>query len=352
MIKLILKEYFQYIVNDPSLFKKIPLRLWEEFSLHFRFTLSKILRTKKNASIIKKLHILRDDMEKAEPVYKPSLLWKDLYDQFERVLHVEDIRAFKTQRYNRRFSAFAPTDPVIYKMFLWLYRNEIKKRDTLKLLEKLEEPSLGKADIYEIQGKNISHDLLQSLDEFYNIYPYIQNKNKHIFFAELGGGYGRLGYIFLKAIPKCTYIMIDLPGSLVIAEYYLTHLFPKEKILTYEKSRLLKKFDLKILSKYKVVILAPWQLPFIEYKSLDIVANIYSFQEMTFGQIDNYFELINNKSNGLFYSKQYFISENPKDEIKITLKDYPVKKSWKKIFEKPSTMHQYTFETLYKIPAK
>lgn len=349
MIFLIMKEYIAYIRTEPELLWRVPTRLWEECYLHIRYFLARITGSKKNSKLISELHSLSHEMEQADEVYKPSLLWEDLYEQFERVLHVEDIEAFKTQRYNRRFSAFAPRDIVIYKMFLWLYWQNIEKRDTLKLLKTLEEPSLGKGDTYMIQGKRMSHDLLQSLDEFYAIYPHIKNKNEHIITAELGAGYGRLGYVFLNAIPKSTYIIIDLPGSLIIAQYYLQKVFSKEKILTFQKSSKIKKLDRKTLSKYSIVFLAPWQLPDIEDKTLDIFINIYSFQEMTMKQVKNYFSLIDSKCKGLFYTKQYFESDNPKDEVKIDLKDYPVNKKWEKIYEKPSTIHQLNFEALYRI---
>lgn len=349
MMYVIFKEYIVYIKDKPSLLWRVPIRLWEEFFLHARYILAKISGNSKNTSLIQDLHKLSDEMSKADAVYKPSLLWKDLYEQFERVLHVEDIEAFKTQRYNRRFSAFAPTDIIFFKMFLWVYWQNIKTRDSLHLLEKLEEPKLGKGDTYTIQGKTISHDLLQSVDEFYAIYPEIKHKKDHQIIAELGAGYGRLGYVFLNALPNSTYIIIDLPGSLIIAQYYMKHMFAKEKILTYQKSSKMKTLDKKTLSQYKVVFLAPWQMPLIEDKALDIFINIYSFQEMTMPQIKNYFSLINEKCKGLFYSKQYFQSENPKDSLKIDLKDYPVNKKWKEIYVRTSTVHQLSFETLYRI---
>ncbi len=214
---ILFSEYVRYIVTKPRLIFSIPKRLGEEFLLHVRYIGAKITKTSNNIHLIQQLGALRTDMEKANPVYTPSVLWDDLYDQFERVLHVEDIKNFKTQRYNRRFSAFAPTDPIFYKMFLWLYWQNIKKRDSLNLLNKLKEPQLGNPDTYIIKGTIMSHDLLQSLDEFYAIYPSLKQINKHLIVTELGSGYGRLGYVFLSAILKSTYIIVDLPGSLIIA---------------------------------------------------------------------------------------------------------------------------------------
>ncbi len=349
MILILLREYFTYIINKPRLIFAIPKRFWEELSLHVRYIVARSAKTSKNLRLIQQLGVLRADMKKANPVYKPSLLWEDLYDQFERVLYVEDIKNFKTQRYNRRFSALAPTDTISYEMFLWLYWQNIRKRDSLNLLNKLEEPQFGNPNTYIIKGTRMSHDLLQSLDEFYAIYPNLVTNNKHLIVVELGAGYGRLAYVFLNALPKSTYIVVDLPGSLIIAQYYLSHLFSHRKILTFEESRKIKKFDRALLSKYKIVFMAPWQLPNIVDKSLDVFISIYSFPEMTMSQIKNYLLLIDKKCKGIFYTKQYYDSINYKDRLRITRTDYPTKKNWVTIFERPSTIHQLVFEGLYRV---
>jgi len=351
-IRLTFKEYFVYIKRNPGLISQIPKRFCEESVLYVSYLLAKIYemltgRTK-NTYLIKNLRSLTHDMKKANDLYKPSLFWKDLYGQFERVLYTSNIGQFKTQRYNRRFSCPYPNSDIIFQSFIWLYWNNIKQRDTLDLLRTIEEPSLGKGETYTINGKKISYDLLQSLDEFYAIYPHL-SKNTNIIICELGAGYGRLGYVFLKAIPSGSYIIVDLPGSLIIAEYYLSKLFPKKDVLRYKDTKKYKSFDRKMLSNYKVVLLAPWQLSLITDKSLDVFINIYSFQEMTMMQIENYFSIIDRKCKGIFYSKQNFVSDNPKDDIRIEMKDYPVKKSWTRIYKRPSTIHQSSFEGLYKV---
>jgi len=250
-IYIFLREHFMYIMQHPRLISTIPYRFTEELLLYTRYIFNKFVQSPKNSKLIQQLEELRTDMEKAPFVYKPSLVWEDLYNQFERVLYVEDIKNFKTQRYNRRFSAYAPTNPRFYKIFLWVYWQNIRKRDTLKLLTTLSEPRLGNPEIYKINKTKMSYDLLQSIDEFYSIYPNINRKVKPQIIAELGAGYGRLGYIFLKAIPKSTYIVIDLPGSLVIAQYYLSRMFPPHEVLTYNESKNIRKIGRTLLTKFR-----------------------------------------------------------------------------------------------------
>ncbi len=350
-IRVTIIEYTLYAIDDPKLIWNIPRRFFEEISLYVKYWIAKSTHSSKNTHVRQELFKLNAEMEKGDDLYKPSLIWKDIYEQFDRVLHVEHLSNFKSQRYNSRFADLPPTSQDIYPRFLWIYWNSIKQRDTLNLLNTIHEPKLGGAKTYKIDGKEITHDLLQSFDEFYQMYPHLNSLKNHTVIAELGAGYGRLGYVFLKAMTNNTYVVIDLPGTLVIAQYYLSKVFSNEKILTYQKSKKLKKITKKILSQYRIVFLAPWQLPDVDEKVFDLFINIYSFQEMTVDQIQNYFRLIDLTCCRLFFTKQFTRSYNPKDEIVILKKQYPVYSTWKKIYDRPSTISQDIFEALYKIPS-
>lgn len=92
---LIIREYISYIKTNPKLLWNVPLRLWEESYLYTRYVVAKLSHSPQNPKLLKDLHKLTKEMDNNSSLYKPSLLWKDLYDQFERVLYVEDINAFK-----------------------------------------------------------------------------------------------------------------------------------------------------------------------------------------------------------------------------------------------------------------
>lgn len=342
-------EYYLYIRDDTSLIYKIPIRLYEEVLLYVKFWIAKFTNNPKNPKQIHELHVLNAEMKKAPDIFKPSYIWKDIFEQFERVLYTNPLQNFKSQRYNTRFSDPTPISSDIYERYLWMYWSEIKKKDSLNLLQTLDEPRLGGAKTYTIQGKKITHDLLQSIDEFYAIFPYFPNNDNHSTILELGAGYGRLAYVFSKAMKNNTYIVVDMPGSLIISQYYLSRVFSKEKILTFQESMKIKKFTKKTLSKYQIVFLTPWQLPDMSEKTVDIFINIYSFQEMTTKQISNYYILIDRICKNLFFSKQLVRSYNPKDELIINQKDYPKYKHWEKLFERLSSFNETVFEVLYRL---
>ena len=73
-----------------------------------------------------------------------------------------------------------------------------------------------------MDSQTLSLDLLFSIDDFYNLYE-INPKIAHepIVVAELGAGWGRLGYVLRKVNPRATYIVFDLPEVLLISQTYL-----------------------------------------------------------------------------------------------------------------------------------
>ena len=77
----------------------------------------------------------------------------------------------------------------------------------------------------------------QSIDEFYRIINHLKLTLKdEIIICEVGGGYGRLAYIFLSMMPRCRYILVDLPNTLIVAHYYFSNIM-KSKIMPYNESR-------------------------------------------------------------------------------------------------------------------
>jgi hypothetical protein len=84
-------------------------------------------------------------------------------------------------------------------------------------------------------------------------------------------------------------------------------------------------------------------------KSVDLFINISSLHEMKIDQIHAYFKLIDRLTHGFFYSKQWWVSHNPADEITITPKEYPVPHNWKQLYLRAANVQTYFFEAMYAI---
>ncbi len=109
---------------------------------------------------------------------------------------------------------------------------------------------------------------------------------------ELGGGYGGLGEILLKADADIVYVDVDIPPVAAVATFYLEKVFGEGSVLTYEISREMDVLDIEQLSsEYKCAVLCPWQLPRLRGQ-VDLFSNFISFQEMEPDIVANYIELV------------------------------------------------------------
>lgn len=205
-------------------------------------------------------------------------------------------------------------------LLLWEY---VKKIDTKGLTSLLSEPKIGNPfPIYD-NGKLVSQDLANSILEFYSVANSVEiNKIKNI--VELGGGYGRNAYVFLKLLPNMQYTLIDLPESLDIAKRYLGGVMPNSNI----------------------TFLTPEHIEEIKDKSADLFINISSFHEMRPEQISYYFDQIDRITKGHLYSKQWKKTKMPYENIVIKREDYPWKKNWKEIYNRECAVQTNFFEAL------
>ena len=109
---------------------------------------------------------------------------------------------------------------------------------------------------------------------------------------EIGGGYGTFGEILLKANNESFYVDVDIPPVAAVATYYLNEIFGSENVLSYDRSREISEISLESLkTKYKCVVLCPWQLPKVT-GTVDLFANFISFQEMEPDIVQNYISLV------------------------------------------------------------
>jgi len=107
---------------------------------------------------------------------------------------------------------------------------------------------------------------------------------------EIGGGFGTLGEILgTMGIDAARYIDIDIPPTLLIADYYLGKVFGRQSLATWEDVERVAAISIDELPPRAV--LAPWQLPKLHGK-IDLFVNFISFQEMEPSVVSNYLSLV------------------------------------------------------------
>lgn len=329
------------------------------------------------------------ELKKAPSIYYPSNFWKKLnkihnnqllyagFDNFKRsvTIHYFNWKILMIIRHqlspifselrrgnfapilNSRFlnpqsqvclhvTSFNLISAFIYKIYVAALRDYVFHKDKLRLLDHLEEPLIGNPFIVAYKNKYISQDLCNSIYEFYSITGKIDSQ-KHMHVAEIGAGYGRLAYVFLNALLKTSYCIIDIPPALFIAQEYLSKVFLKEKIFCFRPFSSFEEIK-EEFEAARIKFIMAHQIEYLPDKYFDLMISISTLHEITREQISNYIEQIDRLTSGYFYNKQW-IKSYAKDNFHIRENEYPIPKNWRTIYQHRHPIQGLFFEALYKI---
>jgi putative sugar O-methyltransferase len=223
-----------------------------------------------------------------------------------------------------------------------------RRRDTLGLLEENEEPRLGEALLVRHRGRSISEDLANSALEMSAIAEGGGLPTPGSLVVELGGGYGRLAWLMLEAIPGLRYVVCDIPPALAIAQRYLTELFgelPTFRFRPFSDPATV----MSEIERARLVFLLPHQLAALPPLGADLFVNISSLHEMRHDQIATWFALIDRHTRGHFYTKQWVHSVNVFDDLVVNRDEYPVPGHWHAALDREVEATPGFFEAVYRV---
>lgn len=241
-----------------------------------------------------------------------------------------------------------PTPPFITKEFntitilLWQY---LKSQGFGEELVRLSEPLEGSPPAINFEGRLISQDLANSLLEFDTVRKHTKQDSIRII-LEIGAGYGRSAYVWLRLGGVQKYVIVDVPPALYISQRYLSNQFPEKKVFRY---RDFKSFN-EVKEEYNqadLVFLMPWQVEMLPKNSIDLVFAVDSLNEMNTDLTTFYFRIINKLSIRYFYMKSG--KEWESDGVAIKREDWPIPKEWKKILERECRVQTTYLELLYNL---
>jgi putative sugar O-methyltransferase len=324
-------------------------------------------------------------LSQSDPIYLPSAFWQDLNRKNLQQIETEGLVNFKqtvAQNYftwvigrhsdqfqylvqQTRASDWLPIlfgawslnlsprlgwreqiQLTIFTRMLWKFA---ERQDSQGLLRSLEEPRQGTPFNISLGRKLISQDLANSVLEYYAIREhFVPRTTDRVTICELGAGYGRNAYVFMKALPNCKYIIVDIPPALRVAQHYLPSVLPGVKTFPF---RCFEDFE-EVEAEFQeadLAFLLPHQAAKLKPKCVDLFVNISSLHEMTHEQIRAYFALIDRLTSGYFYSKQWILSKNAADQIEVRWDDYPVPRHWRQLFHRPAKVQRAFFEAMYAI---
>ena len=249
---------------------------------------------------------------------------------------------------HKGIKSFNPLSAFIYRVYVAMLWHYVSGEDSMGLLKKLEEPAIGNPFGIDYKGIRTSQDVCNSIHEFYMADGHAAADGRPWNVAELGAGYGRVGYVFLKALPACTYTIIDIPPALNLAQEYLSAVFPQEKVFKFRRFRNFEEVREEFEAS-RIRFIAAHQIELLPAKQFDRILNISSLHEMTMEQITNYLQQIDRICRGKFYTKQWKVSRAKTNGFVIMENEYPIPVSWRCLYHRQHPIQRMFFEALYSI---
>jgi putative sugar O-methyltransferase len=245
-------------------------------------------------------------------------------------------------------SPFGPAGAWVYKTFLAMYADILLRRDPLALLETVPEPEVGHPFVVRHRGLDLTQDQCNSVHELYSILGPEPDAGASPSICEIGGGYGRLGFMFSKALPKSSYCIVDIPPSLYLSQRYLETVLPDEKVFRF---RPFTRFEdvREEFESARIRFLAASQIELLPPKSFDYFVNVSSLHEMTMAQVKNYFRQMDRLCRGRVYSKQWRVSRAKVNGDVLREHEYPIPAHWRTIYQRRHPIQRMFFHALYEV---
>ena len=230
-----------------------------------------------------------------------------------------------------------------YRLFVALLWDQAMREDALGLLDRVEEPEVGDPLRIRHRGRLISQDLANSVREANRLFANLPTGATHRpIVAELGAGYGRLGFVLVRALSS-RYWVFDIPPALFIAEWYLQNVLPGRRIFTFRPFENFEAVRAE-LEVSDVAFFTANQIALLPDASVDAFVNISSLHEMRQAQIDHYLQQMARAARHVIYLKQWSEFKNLADDILITRASYRLPADWRIVHDAVDSVQDRFFE--------
>jgi putative sugar O-methyltransferase len=263
------------------------------------------------------------------PTFAPFLSRMEVPQHFEGFARQRTLETWKAR--------------TLYRLFVALLWDQARHEDVLGLLERVEEPEVGDPLRIHHRGRVISQDLANSVREANRLLPHLPSgsTNRPIV-AELGAGYGRLGFVLVRALSS-RYWVFDIPPALFIAEWYLQNVLPGRRIFTFRPFDDFEAVRAE-LEAADVAFFTANQIALLPDASVDAFVNISSLHEMRQPQIDHYLHHMARTARHVIYLKQWTEFKNLADDVRITRESYRLPPDWRSVHDAVDSVQDRFFE--------
>jgi putative sugar O-methyltransferase len=145
--------------------------------------------------------------------------------------------------------------------------------------------------------------------------------------------------------PQATYLIFDLPESLLISSSYLPISHPNTEIIDYQSQKDHSTIGRDDLQPGQIWFCGSQDLQKLSPNTIDVFLSVYTFQEMQKYQVDTYFNLIDHTTSGYFYTAQKWKASLPTEFSGFV--EYPFNPDWVEQFSRNSTYSSQYFETCF-----
>jgi putative sugar O-methyltransferase len=319
-----------------------------------------------------------EDCASADPLYRPSRFWEGLNREHLAALGSRDgfahfKRTLNEQYFQFGFYAFPRAFPALLAQWarrpdprflaarfelpvraryasllapsIALYAQAVASLRGGDLLWELDEPALGDPVVVRWGARRTTQDLAHSVEEHLAVRNALPDRSFERV-AELGAGYGRLAWVWLRARPSTRYVIVDIPPALYVSQRYLTSVLPDVPAFRYRPFARYADVASE-LERSRLAFLLPHQLALLPEGYFDLFLTISTIHEMRPEQIANYLRLVDEKCAGAFYLKQWRRWRNPVDDVVIARDRYAMPSRWRLAFDRRPLLPREFFEALY-----
>jgi hypothetical protein len=136
-----------------------------------------------------------------------------------------DLRTFRG--HNAYVWSYAHSNPVFARLQYFVYADSVRRKDDMRLLDKLKEDGAFGCLAFEYPGiASVSRDLLDSVVELNFLHKHLKVLARDdVRVLDIGAGYGRLACRMLEAHPSTkSYTCVDaVPESTFLSEFYVKY---------------------------------------------------------------------------------------------------------------------------------
>ena len=154
--------------------------------------------------------------------------------------------------------------------------------------------------------------------------------------ADLGAGYGKLGYFTLRDREEFAFIDFDLPETVCLAAYYLMKVWPGKRTLLYGEVP----YSPATHGQYDLIFMPSYEISKAGRASIDLVINKDSLGEMTKEAVIHYVGAIAEATRYFFHlNHDRDLPALARHEQGLLGSEYPVPETFRLLFRSPDMSH-------------